>query len=632
VTFPTFVVEMSPGTGPFDTPSWVDISDRFLRATIDVGRDDELSGFPPGECTLVLRNTDRQLDPEYTAGTYFGDLNPRVPFRLRVTHSAVTYDLFYGFVENGFEQTYDPPNWATCTVRLVDILGVVNGTPLPQSAYVGEVLADSPTAYWKLDEATGVVMRDYSGNGNHGTYDNVAQGEDSLVIDADGHSIFCVHVGDNRGQYKGATLPTAAPVTLEAWVKFDRDLTETHVIMAVQRDSALASVLYLSVTTSGLGSPNGELLVTFVNLGGNYKARGHTRVDDGQPHHVAMTMATTAAADIKLYVDGVLQTKTVVSGTTGGSWPSHLIWTLGNFVDSGFGDFGIDGLIDEAAVYPSALSAARILAHYQAGATAFSDETSGARINRVLDIIGVPAGLRDIATGDTTVGPANYSAGSTAGRYLARVVESEQGYLYVDHRNGGKITFRGRYNRLTATRSITPQATFTDDTGVLPAGSYPYTDIKVDPNGIDSIINAVSVNWRGGVTQVTDDASIATYGPQQRTITTEAPSSTAAASAGNWMIRQYANPQVRVRSLDIAPGRNQEILDAIVDLRVSDRVAVKRRPQLVGAAVTNGLILEGLKHVISPADWTCSVFLSNADDSAVWIWGTSKWGETTIWG
>lgn len=68
---------------------WVDLSDRLLSATWTQGRDDELDPHPAGNATLVLKNDDRVLDPDYTAGTYFGQLLPRVPFRLRSTWSSL---------------------------------------------------------------------------------------------------------------------------------------------------------------------------------------------------------------------------------------------------------------------------------------------------------------------------------------------------------------------------------------------------------------------------------------------------------------------------------------------------------------------------------------------------------------
>ncbi len=633
MTIPNITVEFSPGEDPFDTASWVDISNKVCALRWKWGRRNELEPFETGEATIVLYNHDRLFDPEYTSGTYFGLLLPRVPFRIRSTASGGK-DLFYGFVHGGWAQDYKPPKNAYCTVTLRDLLDVVSDELLPVSALEGEILVDSPGAYWHLDEETGVQMADSSGNGLHGLYSNPILGQDPLIVDTGGHAIRCVHVGDARGEFRGEGLPTAAPLTMEAWVKIPRELTQLHTILLAQRDSAIGSGVWLTVETSAAGSPNGELVVNFAGLGGQYKARGHTRVDDDFIHHVAMTMSSTAAADIKLFVDGVQQTKTVIAGTTGGTWGGHLWWTVGNTTDTGAGDFGIGGDIDEAAIYPSALSSARVLAHYQAGSSAFEGESSGTRVGRVLDIVGVPAGLRDIAAGDTFMGPAIYKS-STVGNYLRGVVESEQGFLWVDHADAGKLKFRGRYSRFTETRSQASQATFTDSNASSGLLRYERDGLGIDPNGIASIVNRVEVRWPGGTEVVTaDDVGISSpYGPRIRTLSTEAPTPQAARSAGYWMIARYGQPQTRIRSIETNAGASTAAQSPALDLRVGDRVTVVRTPQATGNTITNVLIVEGVEHKVAEGQqWETRYSFSDADESAAWIWGTSEWGETTVWG
>jgi hypothetical protein len=592
----------------------------------DVGRSNELDRFPAGRGTAVLRSNDRLLDPEYTAGRYFGQLLPRVPVRFRTVSPAA--DLYYGFPEDGWKQAYEKPKASRCTIDMTDLLGVISDMPLPQSAYEAEVLGDNPAAFWRLDEQTGNQMADSSGHGRHGIYDNGLLGQDPLVF-GDGRAVEFPHVGDNRGRWSGEGLPIGAPCTLEAWVKTTRDAAATKSIIVAQRDASLGSALWFQIETSANGSPNGELVINFLALGTLYKARGHTRIDDDRPHHVVCTIGGTTPSDVQLYVDGVLQTKTTVTAGNPGGWTSHLLWTVGNSTDTGGGDWGFDGTVDEVAIYNYVLTADQIAAHYEAGTTAFDGDSTDIRINRVLDIIGVPAALRDIGVGDTTVGPATYN-GDTVGAYLNKVIESEQGVLYVDHPGGGKLKFRGRYARLTETRSTTSQATFTDKG----AGFKYRNDIAPEPNGMASIVNTVTIGWRGGTELASDDASIARYGPKSRTLTTEAPTPEAALSAGQWLIGRYSQPQSRIRRLPLGPGGAQAGLAAVVlGQQISDRITVKRNPQGVGAQVTNELIVEGIRNEMNPdQSWYATYTTSNADDTQVWIWGVSTWGETTVWG
>jgi hypothetical protein len=338
-------------------------------------------------------------------------------------------------------------------------------------------------------------------------------------------------------------------------------------------------------------------------------------------------MATTTAADILLYVDGIPQTKTTISGTNGGNWNSHLIWTVGNSTNAGVGDFGIGGLIDEVAVYNTVLTPERIAEHYEAGANGFDGETTGSRIDRVLTSVGCQPDMCDLATGDTTAGPAAYDGRSLAD-YVAAIVESEQGFFFVDHHGGGKLKFRGRYSRFLETRSTTSQATFNDTIGPL---KY-RPEIAPEPNSIESVINMVDVQWRGGIETVQDETSRGQYGAQSHTVTTEAPSPVVARSAGFWLLSRYAQPKVRMRSLPIN-SHNQTYWPKATDLRVSDRITVIRNPVGIGTAITNVLIVEGITHRMgSDQSWYTTYYLSDADLGDVWIWGTSAWDQTKYWG
>lgn len=538
-------------------------------------------------------------------------------------------DEFYGFVDAGYIQDWQPPGQLEVVIPLIDMLGVLAEESLPASVYQAEILTDRPEAYWRLDESEGVRMLDSSGNGNDGFLDNGDLGVEPLIVD--GRAFEAPHVGDNRGRYKGATLPVAPPVTLEAWVQTDRDLTATKSIIVVQRDHAFGSGLVLAIETSGGGSPNGELVINFFGLGTGYTARGSTRIDDGRPHHVVCTIESTSASDINLYVDGVVEDKTTVSGTDGGTWTSHLIWTVGNTVDTGQGDFGLDGVVDEAAIYGTALTAERIAAHYAAGSDGFDGDLSDARIIRVLDLIGFPDSFRDIATGDTTVGPADFR-GQTVLDYFANIIESEQGYLYVAHRDGGVLRFRGRYSRITGDRSSAVLAAFTDadEPGAM---HYERDGLDIEPNGIASIVNTVEARWRGGTEIVTDESSKKRFGPQTRTITTEAPTAAAAEGPGLWLLNQYSEPKSRVRGFTLRPEADRRIRRTSRLLRISDRFSLRRQPLAIGSVVTDELHVEKVAvEWRSGISWQVGIGCSDADLGTWWVWDVSEWGVDTNWG
>lgn len=628
MSLPYYRVQFMPGSGPFDVPSgtWTTIPKELVRSLRwTTGRDNELDQFRPSTATVVLANNDRLFDPEHTSGIYFGQLLPRVPFRIQLSADDSTWvDQWYGFVRDGWQQLYTKSVRADCIVELEDLLGVLESEPLPRTAYEYEVLQDTPKALWELDETSGSQMADSSGNGLHGRFDNGVQGQDPLIV-GDGNSFEVPRATDSRGIYVGESLPQGPPITIAGWVKIPRlNQSEFRKIVTVQKDTSYNSFVALE-TGPNTNCPNGELEINFFLPGvAGYVARGHMRIDDDVAHHVAVTMSSTAISGIQLFVDGVQQTKTTIAGTAGGNWTGHFWWTLGNAADDPDGGFGIGGLIDGITVFPSALTQSRIAAHYEAGASGFENEFSGTRIGRVLDIIGLPSAMRDIATGDTTVGAAIYG-GQSAGSYLQKVVESEQGVLFVNHSDGGKLKFRGRHARCTEMRSMESQATF---------DSCDYReDVQPEPNGIATVVNVVDVTWRGGTEPVTDDTSRAAYGAQSRSINTEAPTASAAQNAGLWMIARYKEPQVRLRRLPLNLAGKQPLWPTILDLRTSDRITVERHPQGVGAVISNELIIEGSEIALNDdKSWTATYQLSNADDTRVWIWGTGAWGQTTYWG
>src|SRR5262245_41231788 len=98
---PVVTAAVSFSTNPSATPSWDDVSAYVEGFSFRRGRNHELDQAQAGTATLTLDNRDRRFDPAatgYTAGPYGANVLPMRRCRIQATYSAVTYDLFHGYI------------------------------------------------------------------------------------------------------------------------------------------------------------------------------------------------------------------------------------------------------------------------------------------------------------------------------------------------------------------------------------------------------------------------------------------------------------------------------------------------------------------------------------------------------
>lgn len=104
-----------------------DISAPVRGFTIERGRQHELDRVETGRARVRFRNADGAFTAENPSSPYYPYFRPMAPLAIRATYSAVTYDLFTGFIE-GMPQTWTqgPAGDAQVEVRAVDAFKILN--------------------------------------------------------------------------------------------------------------------------------------------------------------------------------------------------------------------------------------------------------------------------------------------------------------------------------------------------------------------------------------------------------------------------------------------------------------------------------------------------------------------------
>ena len=223
------------------------------------------------------------------------------------------------------------------------------------TGYSAEVLADSPSDYFRLGELSGTTAVN-AGTGGHGngTYAGSPTLGATGLVASDANT--CVDL-NGSGQYietaVAAKMYTA--LTVEAIIRADTFSGNRDIVGRRFNGDALKECWQFRVLDNGK-------LDFFIVAGGTYYTtyQSTSTLSAGTTYHVA---ATWDGSNVRLYINGVLDaTHAHTAIPNNGSTSLKIGWSA---FGSPFEEYW-DGKIDEVAVYPTALSGARIDAHYDA--------------------------------------------------------------------------------------------------------------------------------------------------------------------------------------------------------------------------------------------------------------------------
>ncbi|MGQ4648473.1 two-partner secretion domain-containing protein [Lyngbya aestuarii] len=221
------------------------------------------------------------------------------------------------------------------------------------SSYGEVVQADGPVAYWRLDETIDTSATDASGNNFNGTYTGgVAQGLPGVsgtAADFDGTG-GAVEIGQ-VAPGSGLDIQNQS-FTVEAWLKPEENPPEEQVYLGMHSDDVQRQSLNLKLKDEG------SIRFGYFN---NTLNGPEDTVNFGEGWYHVVTTYDQPSDTSRIFVNGQ-QVDRGSDGPFEGGPPSVRI---GSWRDAA--DLPFKGLIDEVAVYRTALPTETVVAHYYTG-------------------------------------------------------------------------------------------------------------------------------------------------------------------------------------------------------------------------------------------------------------------------
>ncbi len=229
-------------------------------------------------------------------------------------------------------------------------------------AYATEVLADNPVGYWTLDDTSGTTCVDSSPSARDMTYSGSPTLGATPLISVR-NAVAFASASSQRAARSGNSADAAnSRITVEAWIKTSQAGSTTNPPEIFAATDSATSNRYFQFRQSASGSHNTLEFIVFDSGDTAHTWTGSVVINDNAVHHVVGTYDGTK---LHGYIDGTEDgTGTSASFTVATGNPSQTCiacaFSFGSYVNFW------NGTLDEVALYTSALSSTRILAHYNA--------------------------------------------------------------------------------------------------------------------------------------------------------------------------------------------------------------------------------------------------------------------------
>lgn len=603
------------GSTADDTVAWSDANHRYLRirfsgSSIVWERSADASSW-----TTIATYT-RGVDFSSTVDWSYGYLlvrnnaaagsTPQLDdFLVKVTRLT----LFTGSVESWDYQPLGGNQGALVRVDALDAFSDFANREL-RSAWADEMIALAPSGWWRLAEVDGTIAHDSSGHERHGT---IPEG-----VVAPNQAPILPKIGPRATRFfrtptTAIVLPDSArmsqlPHSVNLWVQASQPFSQLGLNTAGNQGSMMfiahaqlnadgnTFYMYLQPTIDSTVSTNPvitgwRIIVADLISTGAVIAAYPATIDDGLPHMITWIMSSTGTT--ALYLDGVL---TSANESFAGVSANILGTTIGNgyIAPATNGGFSFIGLMQEVAFFDGYHVNATDIANLYAAATApWEGDTTGARIHRVLDLIGWPAELRRIDPGTTTMLAAN-PEGQSVLAHLQEVEATEGGRLFIGPH--GEVVF---HDQVTCSQRGSGPVLYDDATsGVNILGD----GFRVT-NDTQYLYTKASVAAPAGQQDYTDTTKAARYGTRAWSGQVSTRTGQEAYLRGVRMVERYKVPRPRVGAWRVAPEKRPADWASILWQRLGDTARLQFQLLDTGLSYDAYVDVSMMRHRVADGAW-----------------------------
>lgn len=593
-SFLPLVVEVAFGAGALDTGAltWTDISAHVKRGTgLDFSRGwDTESGEPiAGRLTLTVNNDDGDFTPGATGA--YGLIRNRLPIRVSAvvgTGEIGTMVLWTGLVES-WRITWENGVRSQVSLTCVDRWAAIRRLKFSSDLYGDLPSIRSASCYWKLSEAAGATRASATSGQSDLVIGNGTAVDFDALLNPSGISAVSLGTSGIYGVLVPATtfaFGSAAGVSLSFWFRTtdNTNISGSDRWVSFTGGSGASSwSLYMQLDT-------GQTHATWVlsTSGGTISSQSPATITGGTWAHLAVTVSVTAGTGtITAYVDGVADASPGVGAVTLGAFTSGYIQGPGGTTRPPYA-------YSQFAGWDAAITAPDVLLQYQVGstATAWAGQTAETRAAHLVSIQSLPINLTTTGTFTSTMSKQSL-VGKSLGEALMECAAAEAGALHIDTDGWPVLTSRSWRTGNAAAFTIPAHALTADVSWTL--------DDQQLCNS--ATVDRMVADESAGTVKATDDASVATYGEQSRSLSLWLHTDAQAIDRANAESHMFATPMPRSSDLSVDLLSKAATLPAatLLAAQIGDRVAVSGMP--AEAPGETEFYIDSIADRVSASEW-----------------------------